>query len=215
MERHMTTPNTLSRRTALTGLALVSTAVLPAVARAVSPDVSAAVNRYRVAERELNSACVAHDEAESDAEVIFGRRPCELVTWRSWMVGVGELERVRDQLFAHGGNTLAEHFVGNWELQIDREYRDARKRLAAKIKAGRAWDKETGVAPSAWRQLMADKERRDAIQELSAVAPTSVADALAIQGAIFNNLIALERNHIEDWEAKILLKAHNYIKSQS
>src|SRR5262245_12910331 len=103
-ERGMSIATSMSRRSALAGLALASTAAIPtaAIAGAISPAMSAAIDRYRAARAADGDAYLAWDNAESEVFPEFGRRPSEMIRWREYHIGATELEQTRDIMISMG-----------------------------------------------------------------------------------------------------------------
>src|ERR1700730_14070541 len=78
-------------------------------------------------------------EAEFEAGKTHGLRPCGLIAWRDYsMIGGPEIDRAGEEFLSQPGAD---------RKQIDKEYRDAKAREVAALRAGPEWDERAGVAP--------------------------------------------------------------------
>jgi hypothetical protein len=200
-----------SRRAMLTGLAgsvafAVPTAGIATVAswrKAVSPEIAAAIDRSKTATAASLAAYDAWDNAESAARKKFGNPSSGLIHWRNYHVGEGELERVRDEVLALGFD----------REQVEQEYIDAKERLRDSLERLAAWERKVGIADLAKQRWDALAEHWSAAGSIAEIKPTSVADALALQGFVWTNLIELESESLEDWEFDVLKNTHAYFQS--
>ncbi len=111
------------------------------------------------------------DEAEVAVFNEHGRRPMELIRWRNYTIGDGEIEMRRQTLLDAGEIDPA---------TVEEEYLDAKARYEAKVAARQAWDDRTGLAT-----LYADSQRCSATEHeyawrLARTAPATPAGAAAL-----------------------------------
>lgn len=124
------------------------------------------------------------DEDEGNAAEEHGHRPIELITWRNYQIGAGEIEIRRQALLEVGKIDPA---------IVEEEYLDAKARYKAKVEAGLAWDQRTGLAT-----LRQDVDSRITAERqyagcLSHTKPTTPAGAAAlIQYILDDDLVADE-----------------------
>jgi hypothetical protein len=145
------------------------TSKLPAVS--VDP-IFAAIRRYTVAERTACRLSDELDEKESDAGQSIGRRPTALISWRNYSaIGGSELERCRDEFLAEPGCDSEE---------IWREYRDAKRRCASRLREIRDWISRAGLAELVIKDERAQAERERLAKALSETSPTTIAGAAAL-----------------------------------
>ena len=200
-----------SHRAVLVGLAgsvalAVPTAGIAAAAwrTAVSPEIAVAIERSMAATSASRAAYQAWDDAESAARERFGYPPSSLIHWRDYHVGGSELERVRDQYLALGFDK---------EL-IEEEYVNAQGRLQANLDGITVWERQVGIADLAKQRWDTLDEHWAAAEALAKIKPSSVADALALHGFVWANLIELEgENSMVDWEFNVLKNVHAYFQS--
>jgi hypothetical protein len=123
-------------------------------------------------------------DAEHAAEQEHGRRPIELIHWRHYHIGASEIDARRESLLEAGEINRA---------TVEREYLDANARYQAKVAAGIAWDKSTGL-----ETLRKDVDRRGTAEHryakrLARTMPTTAAGVAAlIQHALEDDLVADE-----------------------
>jgi hypothetical protein len=131
----------LNRRNALTAVATLPALAAPAAVAAMdSPDpIFAAIQKHRELMEESNRLYDAVSVAEGKAQKKHGYRPWSLIAWRKYShIGGSEIDAAREEFLGQPGANRRE---------IEREYRDAKARYAAAVRAGVEWDKRTGLAP--------------------------------------------------------------------
>ena len=137
------------------------------------------------------------DNARCDASETHGFRPWPRIAWRDYsMIGNYEIDKVRDKFSRAPG---ADH------EQVEREYQDAKARLAAAERAGPEWDQRAGVAPLREQFERATWEEHRAATRLARTKPDTVAGAAAL-------LVYLTRRErvyggFEGWEFRALRTA--------
>src|SRR5882757_4103263 len=111
------------------------------------------------------------DEAEFAAADEHGRRPIELIHWRNYHIGAGEIDARRQILLEAGEIDPA---------TVEEEYLDAKARYQAKIAAALAWDERTGLATL--RDDVDDRitAERQFARLLAHTKPTTLAGAAAV-----------------------------------
>jgi hypothetical protein len=166
------TARNISRRGALGALAAAGSVALTTPAATTSPDpIFARIATHKKLTAEWQRLYDQLDEAELDAAQEHGRRPIELIHWRDYHIGASEIDTRRAQLLEAGEIDPA---------TIEQEYLDAKARYQAKVAAGLAWDKNTGLEAS-----RKDVDRRSAAEwryakRLARTMPTSAAGVAAL-----------------------------------
>jgi hypothetical protein len=167
-----------SRRALLMGFAAAATPMAPALANALSEPapaeadpVIAAIEDHKAALAEFYRLVDVLEEAEHDAREEHGHRPFALIQWRNYCIGGAEIDRARlEFLRVRRANSK----------RIEKEYRDAKARYAAALRAGEDWDERTGIAPLREQRENAKAAELAAAERLAATKPTTPAGASAL-----------------------------------
>ena len=142
-------------------------------ASAVESDpIYAAIEQHRKFVAESDRLYDELQKAENAAEKQHGRRPSALIAWRSYSeIGASEIDDRRDEFLRQPGAD---------RKQVEREYRDAKDRARAAVRAGLEWDKRTGVAPL--RQLYERTRRAETAvgRRMAKTKPATPAGAAAL-----------------------------------
>jgi hypothetical protein len=143
-------------------------AIMPVGNPAIDP-IFAAVETHRKLSAEWDAETDAVEEMEWAIEE---HRPIPLIAWREYShIGASEIERAREQFLAEPGAD---------PVLIKKEYRAAKARYCAKLRAGRKWDERHGLTA---RREKVD-HLRDAIvfagKRISEIKPISVAGCAAL-----------------------------------
>ncbi|MGB6710440.1 MAG: hypothetical protein WBE85_09845, partial [Methylocella sp.] len=111
-------------------------------------------------------------EAEFEAKKTHGRRPPPLIAWRNYpMAGVYGVDKCREELLSQPGAA---------KKQVEKEYLDAKARLAAAERAGVEWDHRAGIAPlREQNERCKDAECRAAMR-MARTKPVSLSGAAAL-----------------------------------
>ena len=129
-------------------------------ASVASDPIYAAIEQHRKFVAESDRLYDELLKAENAAEKKHGRRPSSLIAWRSY-----------------------EEFLrqpGADRKQVEREYRHAKDRARAAVRAGLEWDKRAGIAPL--RQLYERTRRAETAAGIcmAKTKPTTLAGAAAL-----------------------------------
>jgi hypothetical protein len=112
------------------------------------------------------------DEAQLQARETHGARPWELIAWRdNEAIGEYEIDNCREELLRQPGAD---------RKQIEKEYLDARARLAAAERAGVEWDRSAGIAPLREQYERANAAERRAAMRMARTKPATLAGAAAL-----------------------------------
>ena len=99
---------------------------------------------------------------------------------------------------AHGPSGFS-HTLGEIDpATIENEYRDAKKRYRAQVKAVKDWEKRAGLEDLCTSLEQARSELNTAEEALTTVVPESIADASAITKVVRQSLTQF--GELEDWE---------------
>jgi hypothetical protein len=112
------------------------------------------------------------DDAESKAAETHGKRPFEMTLWRGC-----------DAFSEEGIDARREEFLsqpGVDREQIEKEYVDAKARLAAAESASAEWDHRAGVAPLREQYESAHLAERKAAMRMARTKPATLAGAAAL-----------------------------------
>jgi hypothetical protein len=129
-----------------------------------------AVAAYLAASRLVNRTYADLDEAENEASEKHGRRPIDLIRWRTFMTGGSELETVRCRLIQQG----------NRMKTINREFEDAKKRYSDRLTKIAEYDERAGLTEVVAAFNEADALEKAACKTLKRVKPTTVAGAVRL-----------------------------------
>jgi hypothetical protein len=174
----------MHRRTVLSGLVAGSvTATMTATAGA--DPIYAMIDTHKKLRAEWQALCDQLDEAEAAAARDHGTRPIELIHWRDYHIGAGEIDIRRQHLLEVGEIDPA---------TIEDEYLDAKARYKAQIVAGLAWDDRAGIAA-----LRNDVDRRITAElqfawRLADTRPATAAGAAALIQYVLDEDLAAEDN---------------------
>jgi hypothetical protein len=159
-----------------------------------------ALDRHWKADKSFDLLWDQLDVAKGAATEKHGRRPTELIAWRNYShIGGGGIERARKEFLENGEDASI----------IEQEYRDAKKRYRAIVKAGKDWDRRAGLASKSKAVDKARAEMCAANKALGSVRLQSVADASALLDLFYGNLKQFGSS--EDWEKAALRNATTYL----
>jgi hypothetical protein len=142
------------------------------------------------------------DEARCAAKKEHGLEPVALIHWRHYHVGGSGLERTRGFLIAEGEDPV----------MIESEYRDAKKRYRAKVKAVREWEKRAGLDGLCKSLEQAQDEGRAAREARGVVELQSIADASALLEWLRPEV---KHGDIQPWEIAALNNASKFLRKAS
>lgn len=138
----------------------------------MSDPIIAAIAHFRHLEDECTKLFLALDEAQCASRAEHGARPCELIVWRKYQaIGGSELEEARDHFLAQPGADAQ---------TIEAEYQSAQDRLAAQHEAGKAWDRNAGLAELRQDYDAINEAERSALMALVTTEPATAAGAAAL-----------------------------------
>ena len=158
-----------------------------------------AVKRYRKASKMFDRCSLKLTDAIEAAEQKHGHQPLPAIRWRNYYIGGGEIDRTRGFFLAAGEDRAT----------IEGEYRDAKKRYRAAVKAAKDWEKRVGVEGLSELLERARTELHDAQKALGAVQPEFVTDAAAILDVVRAN--AEEFGETAEWEIAVMTKASTFL----
>jgi hypothetical protein len=158
-----------------------------------------AIERYRKAS-ELFDRCGNRltEAREAVKEEKHDPEPYALIHWRNYYVGGSELKRVRKDFLR----------LGEDPATIELEYRDAKKRYRAQVKAAKNWERRVGLEDLCESMEQARAEWIAARKALGNVRLRSIADASAILELIRPEV---KFGDIQDWEIAALNNASKYL----
>jgi hypothetical protein len=153
-----------------------------------------AIAAHKALQKEWHRLYMKLDEAECNALKTDPDRPGSFIEWRDYsVVGGYDLDRARDNFLCVPG--------ANHE-QVEKEYQDAKARLAAAERARDEWDLRVGIAPLREQFGRIDWEEHRAARRLARTKPESVAGAAAVLAYL------TQRNRVyggfEGWEFRAL-----------
>jgi hypothetical protein len=160
----------------------------------------AAVERYRKASKLFDRRSMKFSDARDAAQETHGNQPLALIHWRNSFIGGSELNWKRKSLLIGGEEDPA---------TIELEYRDAKKRYRAALKAEKGWEKRAGVDGLAESMEQARAELYVAREALGTVGLESIADATAILKLLRTNL--KQFGEFDDWEIAAFNNASEYL----
>jgi len=138
-----------------------------------APDpIYAAIEQHRKLIAESDRLYDELQKAEYVAEKKHGRRPSSLIAWRSYSaIGASEIDDRREEFLRQPGAD---------RKQVEREYRYAKDRARAAVRAGLEWDKRAGIAPL--RQLYERTRRAETAAGIcmANTKPTTLAGAAVL-----------------------------------
>jgi hypothetical protein len=128
-----------------------------------------AIEAHKTLRADVRRLTDALNDARRAAEKEHGPRPPALIEWRNHAaIGGAEIDRARLE-YLRGFRVNSK--VVNWE------YRRAKVRYVAAVRAGAAWDERTGVAPLREQFDRVKAAERDAAEHLAITKPTTAAGA--------------------------------------
>jgi hypothetical protein len=164
-----------------------------------TPHAIEAVERYRKASKQFDRCSMKLSKAREEAEEKHGHQPLALIRWRNYQIGGSEIERVRKEFL---------RFKRDDPAVIENEYRDAKRRYRAIVKAATDWEKRVGVEDLCESMEQARIEFFAAGRALGNVRLNSVADASAILELIRHEV---KHGDIQDREIAALNNASKYL----
>jgi hypothetical protein len=176
----------LSRRGALRALAAGSVALTTPAAGIGADPIFAVIATHKTLRADWQRLYDQLDEAEWTAAKEHGHRPIALILWRDHHIGDSEIDTRREQLLEAG-----EIDPGT----IEREYLDAKARHEAKIAAGAAWDKRTGLETLSKNVDQALAAASQCANRLACTIPTTPAGAAALIQYILDDDLEADENY--------------------
>jgi hypothetical protein len=158
-----------------------------------------AIQRYRKASKGFDRASLKLTEARDAAKEEHGREPYALIHWRNFYIGGSELKRTRETFLVRGEDPAT----------IEEEYRDAKKRYRAQVKAVKDWEKQVGVDGLCQSLEQARAELYDAREALGTVRLESTADAAALLNLLRANL--KQFGEFDHWETAAFNNASKFL----
>ncbi|OKO67359.1 hypothetical protein AC630_40405, partial [Bradyrhizobium sp. AS23.2] len=150
----------------------------------------------------LQQVSIELDDAHEAAFTAHGHRPAALIPWRNYSaIGGSEIEAMRERLLAAGDDAQI----------VAKEYKAARKRYRATVRAGKEWDKRAGLEALAKREEDARNELAASQDALRALAPATSEEALSLLDIVREG--TEEFGNIEAWEVPVLAKASRFLQS--
>jgi len=142
-------------------------------ANGAEPDpVFAAISEHKALQKEWHRLNIKLDEATCNALKMDPDRPWPLIAWRDYEeIGEYEIGSAREEFLKQPG---ADH------EQVEKEYLDAKARLAAAERACNEWDLRVGIAPLREQFERIDWEERRAAMRMARTKPNSVGGAAAL-----------------------------------
>jgi hypothetical protein len=190
----------LALNVSATPIAATDVALVAKSSPAVRTAAIEAIDRYRRAHRLFDDGCYQLNEAEEAAWPIHGHRPIALVAWRNYSaISDSEIENARDEFLR----------IGMDPDVIETEYREAKRRERAILKAGRDWDKKVGIVAIRKQLAEARRELHAAQKAMRSVKLISIADAAAVMEVVRANL--KQFGEITDWETAALSNATKFL----
>jgi hypothetical protein len=157
-----------------------------------------AIERYRKASKQFDRRSMKFSDARDLAET-HGDQPHALIHWRNSFIGGSELNRKRESLL----------ILGEDPATIELEYRDAKKRYRAAVKAAKDWERRAGIDGLAESMERARAELYVAREALGTVGLESIVDATAILELLRTNL--KQFGEFDDWEKAAFNNASKYL----
>ncbi len=151
----------------------------PAVKAAADP-IFAAIAEHKARARESRSRFCKLFDAELEASKKYGKRPLQLIAWRTYSaIGGCEIERAREQF-------LMQPHANPEEIAV--EYQNAKRRETAAEYEGIAWDHRTGIAPMREQYEKVRAAEDKAAARMARTKPTTPAGAGALATYIWNDI---------------------------
>ncbi len=202
MNTMMVSAASLATAAAVAAPSIVSAAPAAILPGLVSERTLAALDRVRTAEKLFDRLWDQCDTAKNAVREKHGDRPCELIAWRNNShTGGSAIERIRNELLRDGEDASI----------IEQEFRDAKKRYRAVVKAGKDWDKRAGVDLMSKAVDEARAEMEGARRALGSVELQSVTDASAIVCLIYANIRRYNDGGLDPWEVVALCNAGSFM----
>ena len=138
---------------------------------AIDP-VFAAIAEHKALNKEWLRLYSKLDEAQLQARETHGQRPWPLIAWRDHTaIGGYEIDNAREEFLRQPGAD---------RKQVEKEYRDAKRREAAAERAGVEWDHRAGIAPLREQYERADAAEKRAAMRMARTKPATLAGAAAM-----------------------------------
>ena len=132
----------------------------------------ALIDAHKARAKEWSRLYSKLDEAQCQAQETHGPRPWDLIAWRNYQtIGEYGIDSAREELLRQPGAD---------EKQVEKEYRDAKARLAAGERAGVEWDHRAGIAPLREQNERANAAERRAAMRMARTKPTTLAGAATL-----------------------------------
>ena len=154
----------------------------------------AAIAEHKAISKELwGRLYCALNEAEDEARKTHGDRPKSWIKWRD-----------RDTENQEGLVYWREKFLSKPDAdpkQVEKEYMDAKARLAAAEFAGAEWDQRANIAPLREQYERAERAQERATMRMARTKPTTPAGAAALVSYVRRDLEDVE---LEGWHSTAL-----------
>jgi hypothetical protein len=161
---------------------------------AATDPIFAAIAEHKAREREWMRLGCKLGDAEDEASTKYGDRPSSLIAWRNYSAMGGPRIDDRRELF------LSQ--PGADRKQIEKEYRDAKEREAAAVRAGAEWDQRNGLTPLREQAEHAKSAENKAAMRLARTKPTTPAGAGALVAYTLRDI----KDHLPTIWSKAALK---------
>jgi hypothetical protein len=197
----------ISRRGALCALAAAGSVALTTPAASTGPDpIFARIATHQKLTADWQGLYDQLQEAEHAAAQEHGKRPIELIHWRNYHIGESEIDTRRESLLEAGEVDRP---------TVEQEYLDANARYQAKVAAGIAWDKNTGIEAS-----RKDVDRRSAAERryakrLARTMPTTPAGVAALIQYVLDDDLTTDASYWHMTALRTAVAALNSMAVQS
>jgi hypothetical protein len=132
----------------------------------------ALIAEHKAREKEWLRRVNELENAEDEAAKTHGRRPRDYISWGTHFAGTEhEIDSYRRRFLGEAGAD---------RKQIEKEYRDAKARLAAAERAGPEWDQRAGIAPLRKQHERASDADHKASMRVARTKPTTLAGEAAL-----------------------------------
>jgi hypothetical protein len=166
-------------------------------ATAIDP-IFAAIAEHKAREKEWLHLTGKLDDAKYIAQRKHGVRPNDWIWWRNVDVFYEDhLESRREEFLKQPGADRE---------QIEKEYLDAKARLAAAERAGIEWDQRTGIAPDRKQYEHSNRAERRAAMRMARTKPTTPAGAAGLITYVRREIEAC-LGGVEEWQMPALKTA--------
>jgi hypothetical protein len=179
----------LSTASAAGGAVLTLAAIQPAWAAVGSPDpIFVMIETHKKLMAEWQALYDQLDEAQfgdGGKAQERGRRPTQLIRWRGYMIGSGEIDIRRQTLLEAGIDPET----------VEEEYLGAKARYQRQVEAGAAWDERAGLTAlhnDVARGVAADRQYA---AQLAQTKPTTLAGAAALIQYVLDDDLVADEDH--------------------